>query len=188
MKILTSTILLLFATLAIAAQTPDGVYDLDKDHAHVGFSISHLGFSNVIGRFNTFNGEFVFQANGDSSVNFVIQTESVDTNQAKRDDHIRSDDFLNVDNFPTITFSSESVTYSNAGDPKTITGSLNLHGVTNTVTFDVQTVGAGTFGGKTRAGYVATTKIERGDYGIDTFAGIVGEEVTITVNIEIIKQ
>ena len=177
------------ASVASAAIAPDGNYAVDKDHANVGFSVSHLGISNVIGRFNIFDGDLVFAANGESSVNFTIDAASVDTNQDRRDKHIRSDDFFAVDSFPTINFVSKSFEYSEAGDPKSITGELDFHGVKKSVTFQVEVVGSGEFPqGTARAGYKATTVLKRSEFGIDTFAGVVGEEITVTVNLEIIKQ
>lgn len=173
----------------MAAVAPNGTYAVDTDHANIGFSVGHLGISNVIGRFNTFNGSMVVEAGGDSTVSFTIDTASVDTNQTRRDKHIRSEDFFDVESFPTISFSSTAVTYSADGDPKTITGDLSFHGEKNAVTFAVTAVGAGQFPqGTPRAGYSAETKIQRGDFGLDNFAGVVGEEITITVNVEIVKQ
>ena len=119
----------------------------------------------------------------------TIQSESVDTNQPRRDNHIRSEDFFDVESFPVIRFSSTAVTYSPEGDLKSITGDLKFHGTTKPVTFNVTVVGAGQSPeGVLRAGYLATTKINRSDFGISSFQGIVGEEISITVNVETIKE
>lgn len=189
MKLLIAILSLLFAATSMAAIAPNGSYVLDRDHANVGFSVSHLGISNVVGRFNTINGSMTFEANGNSKVEFTIDSESVDTNQPRRDKHIRSEDFFDVESYPKITFNSTKLTYTEDGDPKTITGDLSLHGEKLPVTFDVSVVGSGEFPqGTQRAGYMATAKINRGDFGIDSFKGVVGEEISITVNLEIIKQ
>ena len=178
-------------TLAVssAAITEDGTYALDKDHAHIGFSVSHLGISNAVGRFNEFDGSMTFVAGGESTVNFSIRTDSVDTNQKRRDKHLRSDDFFDVDNFSSIKFVSTAVTYTEAGDPKTITGDLTLLTETKSVTFDVTAVGAGAGpSNKQRAGYTATTVLKRSEFGMTKFVGIVGEDVTVSVNVEMIKN
>ncbi|MEM7646384.1 MAG: YceI family protein [Pseudomonadota bacterium] len=188
MKSLFFVLLSIVSISAFAAQTPDGAYALDKDHAHIGFSVSHLGFSNVIGRFNSFDGDVGFEAGGNSSVRFSVDAASVDTNQSRRDDHIRSADFFDTDSYPKVTFQSTAITYDDQGDPKTITGNMSFHGEVNAVTFEVSNVGAGEFRGTKRAGYLATGKINRSEFGMDTFAGVVGEEITITVNLELIKK
>jgi len=182
------TIVALFSTVGTAAQTPDGDYALDKDHAHIGFSVGHLGFSNVIGRFNQFDGSVKFEANGNSSVSFTVEAASVDTNVRRRDDHIRSDDLFDVETFPTINFSSTELTYDENGDPKTIKGNLDFHGEVKLVTFEVSTVGAGVFRGENRSGYVAKTIIDRNEFDITGLRGVVSDEITITVNLELIKK
>ncbi len=186
-KIILSLAVLL-SNAGIGAQTPNGDYVLDKNHAHIGFSVGHLGFSNVIGRFNQFDGSVKFEANGDSSVSFTVQAASVDTNVRRRDDHIRSDDFFDVETYPTISFNSSELTYDENGDPKTIKGNLELHGEVRVVTFEVSIVGAGVFQGATRAGYVAKTVINRHDFDITSLRGVVSDEIAITVNLELIKK
>lgn len=162
---------------------------MDQDHATVGFSVSHLGISNVQGRFSTFNGDLSFVSGGASSLNFEIDADSVDTNQARRDAHIKSADFFDVDNFPKITFKSEEMSYSTSGDISSISGNLDFHGVTKAVTFTVSMIGSGEFPqGVIRHGYVATTQLRRSDFGITAFQGVVGEEIEITVNLEVIKK
>lgn len=188
MKLYFAIASMFISAAGIAAQTPNGTYAVDTDHAHIGFSVSHLGFSNVIGRFNEFEGLAVFEADGDSSVNFTIQAASVDTNQERRDRHVRSADFFDVATFPTISFRSTEITYTEEGDPATITGDLDFHGVINSVTFNVSTVGAGEFRGETRAGYQAVGNINRSEFDMDSFSGVVGEVITVTINLELIKQ
>ncbi len=179
---------LLISVSSLAAITPDGTYQLDKDHANIGFSISHFGISDVIGRFNKFSGSVNFQAGGQSEVSFSIEAASVDTNQAKRDAHIKREDLFDVATFPTIDFKSTEITYDSEGDPSTITGDLNFRGETKSVIFNVEKVGAGKLQGKQRAGYKAFTSISRSEFGMTALRKIVGDEVNITVNLEIIKD
>lgn len=188
MKHLVVLLALCIPAISFAAITSDGNYILDKKHAHVGFSVSHFGISNVIGRFSTFDGHFTFIANGASTAEFEIEASSVDTNQSQRDEHIRSEDFFDVESYPKITFSSTRFTYNQDGDPKTITGGLFLHGQNKEVTFEVTPMGSGEVRGNFHAGYKATTKINRSEFGIDYLPGVVGEEISITINLEIIKQ
>lgn len=189
----TSVAALAFMTsmAAFAAQTPAGTYSLDKAHTNIGFSVTHMGISNTVGRFNKFDGSVQFEPNGTSKVDFTVDVDTVDTNNRRRDDHLRSDDFFDVENFPEISFKSSEVTYDENGDPKEIKGALDLHGETQTVTFNVSTVGAGTSqsqaGTTLRAGYLAKAVIDRTDFGMDNFLLAAGKEVTITVNIEITK-
>lgn len=178
----------ILALSTFAASTPDGKYILDVDHFNIGFEASHFGISNVVGRFNRASGEIDFVAGGASSVRLKIDASSVDTNQKTRDGHLRGADFFNVEVFPTIEFESTAVTYNENGDPSTIVGNMTLLGVSKSVSFEVQVTGAGVVQGKTRAGYVAKTLIDRNDFGMSGFPNIVGPKIPITLNIEIIKQ
>lgn len=179
---------LFLSSTAFSAAAEDGSYSLDTSHAHIGFSVSHMGISNVQGQFKSFSGELNLVSGGMSSVNFTIDASSVDTNQKQRDRHIKSDDFFDVESFEEVTFTSTSVTYSTTGDLETVTGDLNLHGTTQSVVLNVSVVGAGEVRGAKRVGYIATTKINRNDFGIEGFVGVVGEEITITVNVEMVKN
>lgn len=177
----------LFSMNVMSAQTENGDYVLDKDHANIGFQILHSGFSFVVGRFNKFDGSVKFESGGESSVNFTIESKSVDTNNKARDRHLRNEDFFDVETFPTITFKSTEITYNQQGDPETITGELFLHGVKKEISFSVETVGAGKTRGKVKAGYRATTAINRNDFSMGGFDGI-GSTVEVTVNLEIQKK
>ena len=122
----------------------DYVIDTRGAHASIKFKISHLGYSWLHGRFNTFSGGFSYDENNPSAskVSVEIDTASVDSNHAERDKHLRSDDFLDVAKYPKASFVSTS--FSEQGDGKaTLTGDLTLHGVTKPVTIDVVQVGAG---------------------------------------------
>lgn len=187
MKLLIIITTLILSQIGNAANIPDGLYSIDLDHANIGFSVTHMGISNTIGRFNKFEGSVNFESNGNSKVKFSISADSVDTNNPTRDAHIRKVDFLETATFPKINFESDSVSYDQDGNPIAIKGKLNLHGITKNVTFNVIPVGFGTFDGKTRAGFVATTNLIRADFGITGFVGVVGDAIKITVSLEIIK-
>ena len=130
------------AQMSMAAVANSGNYAVDKTHTNIGFKVSHMGISLVVGRFNTFDGQFNFEPNGESSVSIDVEIASVDTNNARRDRHLRSADFFDASRFPNMTFRSSNVTYDAEGNPSTITGALSFHGVENTVTFEVAPVGA----------------------------------------------
>ena len=167
-------------------------YAVDGAHSHVGFQIRHL-FSKTSGEFKKFDGSFNFDANkvDASKVQFTIQSESINTNNDDRDKHLRTaPDLLDTKKFPTITFTSKKITA--AGEKKfKLEGDFTLHGITKPVTFDVEFLGADKDPwGTQKAAYTATTQINRKDFGI-TFNKVlesgrvmVGEEVTITVDVE----
>src|SRR5438045_581123 len=125
----------LAALLLFAASAGADNYAVDGMHAGVSFKISHLGLSWTYGRFNEMSGDFTLDPAdpSKSSFNLSIQVNSVDTNNKKRDDHLKSPDFFNVKQFPAITFKSTSV--KPVKDGYQVTGDLTLHGVTKPVTF-----------------------------------------------------
>ncbi len=137
---LTLASLLFAAGSAVAAD-----YKIDKEgqHAFVNFRIQHLGYSWLYGTFKDFDGTFSFDEANPSAdkVNVTINTNSVDTNHAERDKHLRSAEFLNVAKFPQATFTSTEV--KKDGDGLDITGNLTLNGVTKPVTLDAKTDGSG---------------------------------------------
>ncbi len=180
---------LLMTQAAYAELAPAGNYKVDPDHTTVLFSVSHFGFSELTGRFNKVEGEFVFNPKAQSKVNVTIKTDSVDTNHSQRDKHLRSPDFLNVKQFPVMQFKSSKVVFDNKGQPTQIIGQLSLHGKTKPVTLDVKPVGAGKDPwGSYRAGYNAKTRIKRSDYGIDFMKDGIGDTIDISLNIEALKQ
>lgn len=179
-----------FASTPVSAEVgAAGSYKIDPDHTTAMFIVSHLGTSNLVGRFNTVAGNISFNPNGDSKVEVTIQTNSVDTNHEKRDVHLRGPDFFNVKQYPTMTFVSDKVSYNGKGEPVSISGKLSLHGKTKSVTLDVKPIGAGKdpWGGY-RAGYDATTSVKRSDFGMNFMPGGIGNDISIKLNIEAIKQ
>ncbi|WP_462158184.1 YceI family protein [Pseudoalteromonas sp. GB56] len=189
----------LFAQLAIAGalvtssysvSAADYVIDTQGAHAFVNFKIKHLGYSWLYGRFNTFSGEFSYDAaNADASkIKVVIDTASVDSNHAERDKHLRGSDFLNVEKNPKATFESTTIKFSDA-DNAVVTGDFTLNGVSKSISFDIQKVGEGDdpWGGY-RVGFVGTTSIALKDYGIDYNLGPASTHVDLELSIEGIRQ
>ena len=172
------------------AATADGyVIDTDRSHAAITFRIKHLGFSWLNGRFDDFNGTFTFDEKNpeNSTVKVQIDTESVNTNHAERDKHLRGKDFLDVSKYPTATFESTGVKVN--GDKATIAGNLTLHGVTKDIEIEAEPVGGGEdpWGGY-RQGFTGTTKIALKDFGINYDLGPSAQEVDLTLDIEGIRQ
>jgi polyisoprenoid-binding protein YceI len=184
--------LLLSGLMLLSPALLADTYKIDTEgaHASVEFKIKHLGYSWLVGRFNTFNGEFNYDAAkpSDATVNVNIDTTSIDSNHAERDKHLRSKDFLDVATFPQAEFASQS--FTDLGDGKaTLVGDLTLHGVTKSVTIDVEKIGEGQdpWGGY-RLGFEGTTSIALKDFGIDTNLGPASTHVELTLNVEGIKQ
>lgn len=185
------------AALAVAgaaqADEHSGTYAFDNEDAHqfITFEISHLGFSTLYGRFNDFDGEFVFDADNpeNSRVEVVIDTASVDSNHGERDKHLRSEDFLYVDEYPEATFRSTRVEVNDDGDEAEVTGDLTLRGVTREVTLDVELQGYGEdpWGGY-RMGFDAETELRLSDYDIPTDLGKASETVKLEISVEGIRQ
>jgi polyisoprenoid-binding protein YceI len=178
------TLLSLLPAAALAADT----YKLDPVHSMVIFQISHMEVSNTFGRFNEPNGTFVLDDDASKiSFDITVDAAKVDTNNAQRDTHLKSDSFFSVKQFPTITFKSSAV--KKTGD-KTfdVTGDLTLHGVTKTITIPLTEIGAGKTQAGERAGFTTTFSIKRSDYGMTFMVGPVGDDVTLMVGIEGVKQ
>ncbi len=145
-------------------------YEIDPSHAFVEFRILHLEYSLLAGRFNTISGNFQWdKAQPERSrIEVTIDTASIDTNWAERDKHLRSANFLSVDEFPTAKFVSTGYTGDATGG--TLQGKLSLHGVTKAITLQAKVIGEGRdpWGGY-RAGFFATTTIKRSDFGVNKF-------------------
>ena len=151
-----------------------GTWDLDPVHSHIGFTARHLMVSTVRGHFTKFDVQVVTAENPlDSTVTASIDTASVDTGNEMRDDDLRSERFLDTASHPLMTFRSTSVTPD--GDKYKVTGDLTIRGVTKPVTLDVEIGGFGPdpYGG-TRAGFSATTEINRNDFGVSFNAPVPG--------------
>ncbi len=170
-------------------------WNLDHDHSMVGFQVAHMVVSKTSGKFTEYSGvvEMDPEAGEFKTIDAVIQTASVTTDHQKRDEHLRTPDFFDVQKFPTMTYKMKS--YTKTGDEYTAVGALTLLGVTKEITL------VGTFNGvaqdpwgNTRAGFTAAGTINRKDFGmkfsklLDNGGMIVGDEVKIILEIEVIKE
>lgn len=187
--------LALTASASFAVAAPSN-WTIDQAHTEVGFSVKHM-FSNARGVFRDVEGTVVFDdANASNiKVDASVKVASVDTGNEKRDGHLKSADFFDAEKYPTIAFKSTKVTKAGKNKYK-VTGDFTMHGVTKVVTFDGEFLGAGdmAMGGKnngTKAGFSATTVINRKDFGmtynavLDNGGIMLGEDVKIELNIEV---
>ncbi|MGX9417583.1 YceI family protein [Vibrio sp. RC27] len=167
-NLLLSTALSSILAVPMFANAADYIIDTAGAHASINFKVSHLGFSVIQGRFNTFDGEFSYDENNveASKVMVNIDTTSLDSNHAERDKHLKSDDYIDAGKFSTATFVSTKVSKKDDSN-LAIMGDLTLHGMTKPVTIDAKLIGAGDDPwGNRRAGFEGTTRIELADFGI----------------------
>ena len=177
-----------FLGLGIHATADD--YVIDAAHSGISFQISHLGLSYVQGRFNEFNGGFTIDTSDPAKSAFAltIKTESVDTNNAGRDKHLRSPDFFNVKQFPAITFASTAVKAIEGGYE--VTGDLTLHGETKPVTFSLKGGKSAQFPpGVQRTGFsTSQIVVKRNDFGVGKPMPVLGDDVYISISFEGTKK
>ncbi|CAM2939611.1 YceI family protein [Saccharomonospora xinjiangensis] len=168
-----------------------GTWTIDPVHSNVSFVVRHLGVTRVRGRFTELGGEITTGENIlDSSVTATMQAASIDTTNQQRDDHVRSTDFLDVENHPTLSFRSTGIRAD--GDDYLIDGELTLRGVTRPVTLTAELGGFGdglTEGGKV-LGVSARTEIKRSDFGVggNIPTAVVSDKVVIELDIEAMNQ
>ena len=195
MKRMIAATLVALMGMATAASAAPQTYDIDPVHSQVGFTVRHF-FSKVPGHFKQFSGVILADEKDPaaSSVDVTIQTASVFTDNDGRDAHLRGSDFFAADSFPVITFKSTQVTPAGK-DLYRVAGNLTMHGVTKPVVLDMEFLGKGemSLGGKsmgTKAGFEATTTLNRQDYGIrfnktlDQGGLMIGDEVNVELHIE----
>ena len=171
-----------------------GSWALDPTHSEVTFSVKHLAISKVRGIFERFTASIVTAEDPSAStVEASIEVASINTNQKDRDKHLRTNDFFKADEFPNITFTSTSVVL--AGDDITVVGDLTLRGVTKSVTLTGEFGGTVTDGyGQTKAGFTASTKINRHDYGVSWNAALeaggltLGDDISIHFELQFVLE
>ena len=189
-------------TTSPVTRTVDGVelpaaasYGIDASHSHVGFSVRHVMVSRTKGRFADLRGEVVIAEDPlESSVEVEIDAASIDTRDEKRDEHLRSADFLDVEHHPTLTYRSRSVTPAGRGH-WTVEGDLTVRGVTRSVPLDVVFEGGARdpWGGE-RIGFTATAELDREAFGLtwnqalETGGVLVGKAVKIEIEAEAVRQ
>ena len=171
----------LMVPLSRAAET----YQADPVHSAVVFRIKHMNTSYIWGRFNKITGVFSLDAKdpAQSKLEFQVDTASVDTANPQRDQHLKSPDFFNAVQYPTITFKSKSVSGSPAGYE--VNGDLTLHGVAKPITLKVSQTGAGKdMRGGAIGGIDTSFTIKRSDFGMSNMLNAVGDEVWVNVSVE----
>jgi polyisoprenoid-binding protein YceI len=177
--------------MSLPALADTYVIDTKGAHASINFSIKHLGYSVLTGRFDTFSGEFSYDPAKPeaSTVNVTIDTGSVNSNHAERDKHLRSPDFLNVEKFPKATFVSTKIVLDDDKDEFDIVGNLTLNGVTKSVTIEVEKVGEGKdpWGGY-RAGFSGETTITLKDFNVKMDLGPASQTVKLELEVEGVKK
>lgn len=181
---------LALSAAAFAAAPPAGNYKIDAAHSVAFFEVGHLGgVSRFMGRFNDMSGDLVVDTPAKSAIKVAIKTDSIDTKHEGLDKHLKSPDFFNAVQFPTLNFNSTAVSLNDAGEG-TVAGNLSLHGVTKPVTLKLKQIGSGKgMKGETRVGYVAIGTIKRTDFGMAYgVPGAATDEVDLRINIEAVKQ
>lgn len=169
---------------------PAGTWNIDPTHSTVSFTIRHLAISKVKGTFDQFAGVITTgETPEQSSVQASAEVASINTNQAQRDEHLRTSDFFQADQFPQIAFASTGVRQD--GDDVKVDGELTMRGVTKPVTFDVEPGGVIVDGyGQTKLGFEASTKVNRKDFGIEWNAPLeaggftLGDDVKIDLDVQ----
>jgi polyisoprenoid-binding protein YceI len=175
-------------TTATTTQIPGytaGTWDIDPVHSDVSFTVRHMMVSKVRGRLGTFSGEIVTAPEfTESSVTATVDATSVDTGNAQRDGHIRTADFFEVESHPTWSFRSTALR-ADGGD-HALDGELTIKGVTRPVTFNLEVNGFGpdAYGG-IRAGFSATTTVNRSDFGVDIALPLDGGGVVVSEKVQV---
>jgi len=176
--------------MAATAAAQAGTWQIDPNHSAAQFSVRHLGVSTVRGAFTKVSGSAKYDPANPSndSLEATIDANSVDTRVEMRDNDLRSPNFLEVKKYPTITFHSKSAKAAGGGKLQ-ITGDLTIHGVTKEVVLDVDGPSAPIKDpwGNQRIGASASTRINRRDFNVNGAPGVVGDEITITIDTELIQ-
>ncbi len=183
-------------TSLAAPQTSTTTWNIDPTHSVAEFKVKHMMISNVKGHFTKVSGALTLDESdlAKSHVEAVIEAGSIETRDAQRDAHVKTADFLDVEKFPNLSFKSTRIGIVRDGE-LSVEGDLSIHGVTRKAVFTVEgpTPPAKDPWGNTRVGVSATTKINRKDFGLtwnaalETGGILVGEEVTITLDVQFIK-
>ena len=163
-------------------------YALDPAHAAFDFKIQHLGLSWTSGRFNAVEGAFRIDPKpADCAFAVTMQTESIDSGNKQRDDHLRSPDWFNAKQHPQITFKSTAVKPVEGGYE--VTGDFTMHGVTKPVSLVLKGGGSAEFPkGVQRTGFTGSTVLKRSEFGMNTMVGPIGDDVQLSVSFEGIKK
>ena len=170
---------------------PGGEYVLDRSHGYINFTYTHAGFSTPLFGFDRFDSKVTLDPQNlqNSRVEVTIDAASIDSNLEELNDHLKSADFFDVENYPTITFVSTGITRKSEQHGN-ITGDLTIRGMTKPVTLDVTFNGSGPHfrSGDQVLGFSATANINRSDWGIDYAVPLVSDEVTVIITAEYVKS
>ena len=182
--------------MTTATASAIATWNIDPAHSVAEFKVKHMMISNVKGQFSAVSGALTYDEADitKSKIEASIDAASINTREPQRDTHLKSADFFDVEKFPTLTFASTRVT-KKSDDELEVEGDLTIHGVTRNVRFAVEgpTAAGKDPWGNTRIGLSATTKINRKDYGLtwnaalETGGILVGEDVTITLDVQFVK-
>ncbi len=191
MKTIASSLLVLLLSTVTVLPVVAAEFELDRAHSSVEFAVKHLAISKVTGEFQDFDATFSFEPGKPETwqAQATIQASSINTGNKDRDDHLRSEDFFHVAEYPTLSFVSTGVEMTGENTAK-LMGDLTIRGVTKPVVLDLEINGMVDFMGTTKAGFEAKTKINRKDFGLtwskvlETGGLVVGDEVEITLRIE----
>ncbi|KUO59788.1 hypothetical protein APF79_08685 [bacterium BRH_c32] len=185
----------IFTFASVTITTAQTKWNVDKSHSKVGFSVSHMVITDVEGNFKDFDATVTTTGEDFSTakIDFTAKTASVYTENEKRDNHLRSDDFFNAEKYPTLTFKSKSLKKVSDNKYK-LTGDLTMREVTKEVVLDVKFNGiVKDMSGNTRAGFKITGELNRMDYGLKfnallgTGDAVVGNTVELDINIQLIQ-
>ncbi|MEO6975676.1 MAG: YceI family protein [Gallionella sp.] len=185
----------IIAALAISVSLPVSAfaadsYTVDPYHTFPHFSINHLGFSTLQGRFDKTSGAITLDRAAETgSVNISIEAGSVSTGYVKRDEHLKSPDFFNAAEFPAITYKSTAMHFK-GGKPASVEGNLTIMGVTKPVTLTIDAFNCGTnpMNKKDECGAAASAQIKRSDFGVKYGLPAIGDDVKLVFEIESIKN
>lgn len=186
--------ILMLWVVAVSLPALGATWKVDSSHSAVNFKVRHMMVSNVRGAISGLDGTVELDKDKVSKVEITADPTTINTGDAKRDEHLKSEDFFNSTKFPKISFASTKVTPKKGGN-FSITGKLTLHGVTKNVTFTGEGLTKAVKGpwGNMRRGFTATTKVNRKDFGmtwnksLDGGGIVVGDQVDVTVEVEIIQ-
>lgn len=190
MKLKALAVALMFAACASLAGAQTSTWKFDPAHSSADFVIRHMGISNVHGHFGNVNGTLALDEKDitKSSVKATVDTTTVDTGNDQRNAHLKSADFFDVAKYPQMVFLSKQIT--NKDGKLELIGDLTLHGVTKSVTLDLDGPSKEIVDpkGVAHRGFSATTSIHRADFGLTYGNGMLGDDVKVSLDVEVIKQ
>ena len=180
---------------AITTPLPVGTWVVDPKHSNVGFQVKHMGIATVRGHFKAYTGRLEVHADGSVVASGTVEAESVDTNEARRDNHLRSPDFFDVERFPQLSFTSTSIVATGA-DTLAVTGDFTMHGVTRPLTLEATVEGTGTdpWSGEERVALEVTGQLDRRDWemrfnhGAGAGNALVSDKVKLVLDLSAVKQ